>query len=165
MAAPHAFVTFSIQDAKGKVSVMKVNFPTTQTLAELSNWAIDAATAINAIITGKVISAGAGFEIDLSGATIRATPLSLSDVEEGARFIFRSVIGAITQMRLPTFDEDKMLSGTQSVDTADADVDAFLDLILVGDGVGVGFGHPSDDHGSDINALESARESFTSTRN
>lgn len=165
MAAPHAFVTFSIQDAKGKVSITKINFPDTQTVGELSAWAVDMATAINAVITGKVISAGIGFEVDLAGATIRANPLANSDVEEGARFLWRSAINAITQFRLPTFDEAKMLSGTQQVNTADTDVDALVDLVVIGDGVGAGFAHPSDDHGEDITALVSARESFTSTRN
>jgi hypothetical protein len=165
MAAPHAFVTYSIQDAKGKVSVTKINFPASTTLAELSSWAIAMATALNDVIQGKILSAGAGFEIDLSTATIRATPLSTSDVEEGARFIWRSLVGAITQFRLPTFDEAKMLSGTQQVDLADADVSVVTGLVTIGTGAGAGFAHPSDDHGSDITALESARESFTSTRN
>lgn len=165
MAAPHAFVTFSIQDAKGKVSVTKINFPDTQTKDELSAWAVTAATALNDIITGKILSAGIGFEVSLSGATIRSAPLATSDVEEGARFIWRSLVGAITQFRLPTFDEAKMLSGTQQVDLADTDVDAFEGLITIGNGAGAGWAHPSDDHGSDIVALESARESFTSTRN
>lgn len=165
MAAPHAFITWSIQDAKGKVSVTKMNFPDTATVADLSTFAVSMATALNDVIQGKIVSAGIGFEVDLSGATIRSAPLSTSDIEEGARFIWRSAIGAITQFRLPTFDEAKMLSGTQQVDLADTDVDAIHDAVVTGFGVGAGYVHPSDDHGEDIVSLESARESFTSSRN
>lgn len=165
MAAPHMFLTYSIKDAKGKVSIAKINFPDTSDIADIVGFAEDAATAINNIIKGKIIDAGIGIAVDISGATIRSSPDSNSDVEEGARFSFRSAIGALTNLRLPTFDEAKMVSGTQVVNTADTAVDAFVDLMVIGNGVGAGFGHPSDDHGEDVVSLESARESFTSTRN
>lgn len=165
MAAPHAFLVYTIQDAKGKKSTTKMNFPAAVDLGQVASFAVDTATMINNIITGKIIEAGLGLAIDISGATIRSTPDSNSDVEEGARFSWNAASGANTEFRLPTFDEAKMLTGTQQVDQADSDVDDFVQRILAGKTTGLVNASPSDDHGSDITSIAAARESFQSTRN
>lgn len=164
MAAPHVFVTYSIQDAKGQTSVTKINFPENADIAVLKDFVTTTATMINAIITGKIISAGIGLEVDLAGATIRATPLINSDVEEGARFNWATALNTNTQFRIPTFDEAFLFDGTQEVDTTDAAVIAFTERILNGRTVGLTNVSPSDDRGEDVNTLVSARESFQSTR-
>lgn len=165
MTVPHVFLTYSIQDAKGATSIAKINFPDSTDIAILKTFAASTATMINAIITGKIISAGIGLEVDLSSATIRSAPDPDSDVEEGARFIWNSAIGALPSFRLPTFDEAKMVSGTRLVDLTDTDVDAFHDRIIAGQTVGLINVSPSDDHGEDIESVQSARESFLSSRN
>lgn len=164
MAAPHVFLVYSIQDAKGKTSNMKINFPVNVDIGQLQSLAVDTATMVNNIIKGKIIDAGIGLAVDLSGATIRSAPDVNSDVEEGARFLWRSAVNAITGFRIPTFDEAKLLDGTKQVDLADTDVDAFVDRIIAGKTTGVVNASPSDDRGEDIEALESARESFQSSR-
>jgi hypothetical protein len=164
MAAPHVFVTYSLQDAKGQTSVQKINFPANADIAVLQTFVVSTATMINAIVTGKIISAGIGLEVDLSGATIRATPLINSDVEEGARFNWATALNTNTQFRIPTFDEAFLFDGTQEVDTTDAAVDALVQRIIQGQTVGLTNVSPSDDRGEDINTLVSARESFQSTR-
>lgn len=164
MAAPHVFLVYGIQDAKGKVSNIKINFPVAVDIGQVASFAGDTATMINSIITGKILNAGIGLAVDLSGATIRSAPDPTSDVEEGARFSWRSAVGAITNFRLPTFDEAKMVSGTRNVDTADTDVATFVARILAGKTTGIINASPSDDRGSDIGVLEGARESFTSSR-
>lgn len=164
MAAPHAFLTYSIQDAKGKVSTVKINFPANVDIGQLASFAGDTATMINNIITGKILDAGIGLAVDLSGATIRTAPDPDSDVEEGARFSWNSAVGAITNFRLPTFDEAKMVSGTRNVDLTDTDVDTFVDRIIAGKTTGLVNASPSDDRGSDIEELASARENFQSSR-
>lgn len=164
MSAPHAFLVYTIQDAKGKKSTTTINFPAAVDIGQVASFAGDTATMINNIITGKIIEAGVGLAISLSGATIRATPDANSDVEEGARFSWNSAIGAITGFRLPTFDEAKMVSGTRDVDLADTDVDTFVQRIIAGKTTGLVNASPSDDRGSDIATLATARESFTSSR-
>lgn len=164
MAAPHAFLTYTIQDAKGKTSVTKINFPSAVDLGQVASFAGDTATMINGIITGKILEAGLGLAIDLSGSTIRTAPDPDSDVEEGARFMWNAASGAETGFRLPTFDEAKMVSGTRNVDQSDTDVAAFVARILAGKTTGLVNASPSDDHGSDITTIKSARESFTSSR-
>lgn len=164
MAAPHAFLTYTVKDAKGKPSVVKINFPYAVDIGQVASFAVDTATMINNLITGRITDAAVGLSVDLSGATIRSAPDPDSDVEEGARFMWNAASGAVTGFRLPTFDEAKMLSGTRNVDTADSDVSTFTARILAGKTTGLVNASPSDDHGSDIATLASARESFTSSR-
>lgn len=164
MAAPHAFVTYSVQDAKGKVTPFIINFPAAVDIGVLrSNFVPTTATLVNAIIKGKIVSAGVGLAVDLSGATIRATPDPDSDREEGAYFGFRAANGADTGFRIPTFDEAKIVSGGTAVDTADTDVDAFVQRIIAGQTVGLTNVSPSTDRGEDVTELATAYESFKSS--
>lgn len=164
MAAPHVFLVYTIQDAKGAPSTMLLNFPVNVDIGVLQTFAASTATMINNLITGKIVQAGIGLAVDLSSATIRATADPNSDVEEGARFSWRSAVGGTTQFRIPTFDEALFLAGTKQVDTADTAVDAFVQRILAGQTVGITNVSPSDDRGSDVTTLASARESFTKSR-
>lgn len=164
MAAPHVFVVYSIKDAKGKISITKVNFPDSADIAIVKIFARSTAEFINNIIKGQIVDIGIGLSVDMSGLTLRAAPDPDSDVEEGARFTWRAATGALTNFRLPTFDEAFLVSGTKNVDTADAAVDTFVDRIIEGHTEGLINVSPSDDRGSDIVSLDAARESFTASR-
>lgn len=167
MAAPHVFAAVSIRDAKGKVSTMKINFPDEVNIGmvkDFLNGSDSGLGIIDALIKGQVVSAGIGLEVDLP-AGLKAAPLPDSDVEEGARFSFRTSTGSITGYRIPTFDEAKIVQGSRNVDTTDEDVSDWIDRMTEGRTVGLENASPSDDRGADVVALESARESFTSSRN
>lgn len=164
MAAPHLFLTYSIQDAKGKVSTVKINFPQNSDVGQVLSFAVDTGTMINNIIKGRIVDAGLGIQVSLTGATIRNAPDPDSDVEEGARFSWNTLSGAITGFRLPTFDEDKLVAGTNNVDLADTDVNTFVQRMLSGKTTGLVNVSPSDDRGSDITNVAAARESFTPSR-
>ena len=168
MAFAHGFVTWTIQDAKGAKSITQVNFPQDNTdgahLDVLIDFAQTTAALIDDIIRGRIVSAGIGIAVDLSGVGLKASALASSDVEEGARFIWSTVDNTDPKFRLPTFDEDMLASGSRDVDLADPAVDAFVDRIIAGRTVGLTNVSPSDDHGSDITALSTARESFQTTR-
>lgn len=161
---PHAFLSYTIKDAKNKESVMNINFPENVDIAVLKTFASSTATMINNLIKGEIVSAGIGVEVDLSGATIRSTPDADSDVEEGARFSWRSVVNSFPRFRMPTFNEAKLVSGTTVVDTGDSDVSAFVGRIESGQTVGLVNVSPSDDRGEDISALSTAIEDFQSSR-
>lgn len=164
MAAPHAFVVTTIRDAKGAEAITKTNFPASVEFSVLAAYASSTATLIDAIIRGQIVAVGFGVEIALPGG-LKSAPLATADVEEGARFEWRATSGAPTGWRLPTFDEDLLLAGTREVDLTDTDVDAYHDRIISGHTVTLVNVSPSDNRGSDIVSLESARESFTSSRN
>ncbi|MBZ0275105.1 MAG: hypothetical protein K8I60_03105 [Anaerolineae bacterium] len=163
MAAPHVFVVYTVQDAKGAKSTMKINFGINADIGVLKDFVTSTASMIDALIKGKIVDAGIGLAVDLPGG-LKASPLADSDVEEGARFSFRTALNTLTQFRMPTFDEAFISPGSRSVDTADGTVDTFVQRILAGRTVGVTNVSPSDDHGEDITALDGARESFSSSR-
>lgn len=165
MAAPHVFAVWTILDAKGAKSVTKMNFPINVDIGVLQTFVSTTAELIDALIHGRIVDAGIGLAVDLSGATLKATPDVTSDVEEGARFSWSTAVGSNTTFRLPTFNEAFLLPGTRFVDQADTDVDAFVQRVLQGQTVALVNVSPSDDRGEDIEALNSARESFTSSRN
>lgn len=164
MAAPHAFVVTTIRDAKGKESITKTNFPDTVSFDVLKAYASTTATLLDAIVRGAIVAIGIGLEVALPSG-IKTNPLATADVEEGARFQWRASSGAVAGWRIPTFDEDLLLTGTAEVDLADTDVDAYVQRVLAGHTVALVNVSPSDDRGSDIVSLESARESFVSSRN
>lgn len=164
MAAPHVFLVYSIKDSKGKISTTQINFPYNVDIGVLKTFTTTTAEFIDSLIHGQIVDAGIGLAVDLSGATLKAAPTAAADVEEGARFLWEAATGAKTGFRIPTFDETFMTSGTNLVDTANGAVDTFVQRILQGLTDGVTNVSPSDDRGSDIDTLASARESFTKSR-
>lgn len=164
MAAPHVILVYTYLDAKGKSSVSKINFPINVDISELQGFATSTAQLIDPLIKGQITSIGIGLEVGLPGSGLKTSPNADSDVEEGARFNWLAASGANTEFRIPTFDEAKMVTGTPNVDLADTDVDAFVQRMLAGHTTGLVNASPSDDRGSDITDIISARESFTSTR-
>lgn len=164
MAAPHVFLVWTIKDAKGKSSVMKMNMPDSADIAIAKTFIGSTAQLIDPLIKGQIVDLGIGLAVDLPGSGLKTAPLADSDVEEGARFSWRTAVNSFTNFRIPTFDEAKMVSGTPNVDLTDTDVDDFVQRVLAGQTVGLINVSPSDDRGEDITELSSAREDFTSTR-
>lgn len=168
MAAPHAFVSYTVLDAKGQKSTMQINFPTTAgnstNIDTLVDFARTTAPLIDALIRGQIVGVGIGIAVDLAGVTLKASPVATADVEEGGRFQWRTGLNTLTKFRLPTFDEDFISPGSNAVDIADPDVDAFVDRILEGRTILLSNVSPSDDRGEDITSLDVAVESFGSSR-
>ena len=165
MGVAHAFVSYTIRDGKGKNSVMHLNFPENVDMGVLRlNFVPTTATLLNAIIKGKIIAAGIGLEVDLTGATIRATPDADSDVEEGALFNAITAIGSDTTFRVPTIDESKFFTGSQIIDQGDTDIMAFAQRVIQGQTVGLVNVSPSDNRGEDITDIINGIDSFQSSR-
>jgi hypothetical protein len=125
------------------------------------------AKLIDPLINGRITRIGVGFTISLPG-TLGTVSDADSDVEEGAKFQFQTAGGNFTGFRIPTFDEQFILSGTQNVDLAAAGVAALRQALITGinlTGVGgSGTIAPSDSRDEDITALAFAREMFQSSR-
>jgi hypothetical protein len=157
----------TFKDAKGAVATTEFNFPSSVTLANAKIFAQQMAILYNNVTTGVITRIGVAVLATLPGA-LRASADADSDVEEGARFQFRTDGGFYTGFRIPTFDEAKILSGTKQVDTADTDVAALVavfedGLSLTGVG-GSGTVQPCDKREDPINALDAALEQFVKSR-
>jgi len=163
MARPTVGIFITIKDAPGSESIVKITLPSNSEIANAKVFARNTMTLIDALVKGKIVSASLGLGIDLPSGLKSAADV-LSDVEEGARFIFGSANGGSTSMRLPTFDEAKMVSATDLVDTTDTDVAAFVTQIVDGQTISAQAEHPSAADESDIVALTSARSAFQSER-
>jgi hypothetical protein len=164
MAAPRVFVTMTIEDAKGNSSNFIHNFPTAVDIAILKGHARSFATIVDALVRGRITQVGIGIGVENLPVGLKAAPLPNADVEEGARFTFRTALGTLTSFRVPTFDEAFIVDGTKQVDSADPAVAALVNRMISGDTQGLINVSPSDERGEDVTALESAVESFQSSR-
>jgi len=160
-------VVLSIKDAKNEVSTTEINIPDTVSVADAKAYAKEVAKLINPLINGAIVRIGVVLGVDLPGG-LRTTPDATSDVEEGARFQFKTAGGFYTSCRLATFAESLIIAGTRSVNIADAGVTAFVNGITSGvdvdPGIGVNNIMAKDKRGDDIVSLEFAREQFLSSR-
>lgn len=161
-----ATIAYTIQDEKGESSTAFLNIPTSFTIAQAIECAQDVGVLIDAVIGGQLTNIGLCYLVTLPGG-IKATPDAGSDVEEGARFQFRTAANHLTRFRLPTFLEDLILAGTNTVDLADTDVDALVDAVVTGNAVAAGGGTTvtfTDARDEDITAIDAALESFQRSR-
>lgn len=160
-------VLYSIQDEKGKTSTTEINLATATTFADADIMAGQMALLIDDMITGAITRIGIVATVDLP-VGLKATAAANSDVEEGARFQFRTANGFFSGLRLPTFDEAAIIAGTKNVDLTDADVAAFVTAMVSGlDTSGAGGSGvivPVDKRNEDLTALEFAKEQFLSSR-
>lgn len=163
MGAAHVALIYTIKDAKGAKSTFTVNFPDSVNIDVLKTFAGSTAALVDDLIKGQIVDIGIGMTVALPGG-LKASPVATADVEEKARFQFTAASGAITGFSLPTYDETFTIAGSGNVDTANATVDTFVDRILEGQTVLAVNVSPSDDRGSDITGLSSARESYASSR-
>lgn len=160
-------IMYSIQDEKGRTSTTEFNVPTATSYDDVRIMAAQMAELIDPMINGAIIRIGIVDTVDLPVA-LSAAPAAGSDVEEGARFQFRTVNGFYSAMRLATFDESRIVAGSTAVDQTDGDAAAFITAMT--DGIdlsgagGSGVVQPCDKRNEDLTALEFAREQFLSSR-
>jgi len=153
-----------VEDSKGKQSTIHFNHPLNVDLGALKSAIRSTVQLIDAVISGKIISASIGLEVALpAGLGLKATAIAGADVEEGVRFTFTTNNGAETQFRIPTFAET-FLNNLGVLDSANATVDAFVQRIISGFTQGLVNTSPSDAFGDDITSYTAGQESFSSSR-
>jgi hypothetical protein len=156
-----ATIAITVEDGKNppNKSTVFVNIPTATTVAAATTFAQGITGLIDAVIGGKITNLAICYRVTLPGG-LKALAEALSDVEEGAKFIWRTAGNFLTSFRLPTFLESKILAGTKSVDLTDPDVDGVVDFMTTGS-LGV---TPTDARDDDIETVASARENFVKDR-
>lgn len=164
MALITLHVVYTVMDDTGKKSTMRIPFPASTDLGVLQEFAWSTAELIDPLIKGQIVDIGISAGVEFGSASLKSAPIAGADVEEGGYFGFRSVAGFSSGFTVPTFDEAFVLPASDNIDETDTDVDAFVQRILSGQTVLLTNVSPSDSRGSDIEALETAKESFRSTR-
>ena len=153
---------FVIQDSKGLRSNMKMNHPLNTDLGALKAALPTTAVLLDPLIGGQIVDCFISIPISTAGWT-NQVPQADGDVEEGCRFTWDTASGAPTDFRIPTFRES-FLDSDGLLNTADTDVDAFVQRIISGRTLGLTNVSPADAYGSDIIALLAGQEDFLSSR-
>lgn len=157
MAAPQ--VIYTVIDDDGDRSTTTINIPTGFSLAQIGEFGAAMATLVDAILHGRVESAGVSFSVDIS-ALINNITGSTSDVEEIGAFKFTTADGYPVSVNLAGLDEGFVAVGTDDLDQALPAVAAFITAMENGISVVGGTISPCDVGESDIITTNSARERF-----
>lgn len=157
-------VRFDFIDDKGKRSFTKVRVPTGFTIPQYGEFVLGMAQLLADMSTGRITHASFCIGLDLTTATIKAVASGLSDIAQKGLFGFSTdVAGFRTKTKLPALSETSILSGTDKIDQADADVAAFISAMETGIVVTAGTVSPTDMRGNDIVTTDYARELFRKT--
>jgi hypothetical protein len=161
-------ILFTFQDGKGETSTTQVNLPSSTSTADAIVFGQQMATLLDPLVNGVITRVGIVLDVDLSTLGLNATASGTADVEEGARFGFRTSQGNFTSMRVPTFLDSLITTGGNAVDQVNTDVAAFLTAMETGIDLsgagGSGVVEPSDRRDEDIVATSTAKEDFQSSR-
>jgi hypothetical protein len=158
-------VRFDFQDEKGKTSFTKVRIPTTFSVGTVTAFALGLAQLISNISQCQITNVSTTFAIDLSGLSLKAAASAVADVAQKGYFAFRSAVtGFAKRLRIPTIDENIVNAGSDTVDTLDVNVAAYVTAMESGIAVTGGTIAPTTERMQDLTALEEAREVFRRKR-
>lgn len=159
-------VYVKIRDAKGDTSTVTIPIPTSTSLADAALFAAAIADLIDPLVSGGIV--GAGFSVGVDLTTVTTVPAAISDVQEKAMFVFRTINGFLKRLHLPTFEEGKFVPNSVNVDQSDPDVAAFITAMTEGIDLtsagGSGVVAPVDTRGEDLELLETAIEAWGRAR-
>lgn len=156
MAIAPKWVT-TIRDQAGGRGRFAVHPVGALALANYAEAAIEFAEDVNDVITGVVEAVRMFQGVDISGLT-NNTVLGNSDVEESGQFIFADADGRHVELNVPGIISDYFIAGSNDLDTANATVDAFVDLMIDGVSVTGGTAIPTNIATIDVVSLVSARK-------
>jgi len=159
------FFTIKGGDDKPRSSTITICLPAGTVANDALLFVNEMAGLLDPLALGNIINHGVTIGKGIFGSQV---PVPLVDLENGARFIWRTLNNYPTRIRIPSFDTARYVSGTPQVDLADADVIAFnlamengIDLLPLG---GTGLIQPVDTRDEDIVDLESATQNFVASK-
>lgn len=154
---------YEVEDDSGDVATTTVKVPTGFSLTQYGEFGAALATALDAILAGKVIGADICTNVDVS-AIVGNSATQDSDVEEVGSFQFATSEGRKVNVNLPTFDEvNHVAAGTDDIDQANGNVTNFISAMENGLATTGGTIAPCDVGEDDIDTVVFAREKFRSS--
>ena len=139
-------LSYTALDGDGDKATTEVHLPIGDTLARYTEFALAHTSTLEAIMNGNLDPiATLSIPVDISALTGNVATAD-SDVEQVAAFQFADTNNEPVNVNVPGLDELKIVAGSDSLDTADAEVAAFITLMEVGNGT-IG---PSSRAGFDI---------------
>lgn len=156
MPEPYA-LTWTVEDQAGKTATFTEFIASGLTLAQMTEGALAHAPLIDGIIGGIIRGAEICIGVDLSGLTGNVAA-GTSDVEEVGEFVFVTAQNREVRVNLPCMNDTASIVGSDDLDQADVNVDAFIDAMVAGLTVVGGNMSPVDVDENDITAVKIARE-------
>lgn len=155
-------VVYTVSDAKGDQSTFSIPVPDGTSLTDLLDFAQDMTALLQPLINGALRDVH--FVIPVSFVSWPAAS-SLSDIQEKARFAFRTVNGFLKHLSLPAVVESIFAPGSRSVDLSDTDVAAFVTAMVDGiTAASTNVIEPCDVRDEDLTELEAATEAWGKAR-
>lgn len=156
---------FTIADADNDKSRIEIPVDATDPLANIQLIVETAWDIVQPLINGELISAGFTVEADITAFTNPVAAV-ISDVQEGAEFVFRTAGGFLKRLTIPTFLETLFTNGGagKEVDTALPDVAAFNAAMTGGFVNGAVTVNPVDSRDDDIAAFVEGRQKWGKNR-
>ena len=149
----------TVEDAKGQKASYRVAVPRgALTLSAITTFWQQQMTRADLILDAKIVSAGVSIGIALPGG-IKAAAVAGNDYQEGGLFSFNCAGTDRTYgVWLPGLKEALFVG--EAVDTSDADVISWLQLMQTGYDPGSGVIQPSNEYEFDITSLAGAVKRF-----
>lgn len=154
-------VVFTISDAKGDQSTFSIPIPSSVLIDDIADFAQALADLIEPLCNGALRDLHFTIPVPF---TPWAAAASISDIQEKARFAFRTVNGFLKHVSIPTAVESIFAAGSRDVDLADTDVAAFVTAMVDGITVNTHDVEPCDVRDEDLTELESATEAWGKAR-
>lgn len=150
-------LTYTIRDNKGKDATTSVKLDPGASLVDCQEFAEAQATALDAILYGRVQGAQVNVPVDVSGLTTNLSS-GADDVENIGSFQFRTADGRPVIVNIPCFDESMVVAGSDGINQSNPAVAAFLAMMTNGLSVTGGTIIPCDVGEDDIVTVDYARE-------
>lgn len=154
-------VYYRIADAKNDTSTIMIPLPDSVAITDLTQYVQDIAAILQPLINGTLLEAGFAVGVNVAPWSLAA---GISDVQEKARFVFRTAGGFLKAISLPAVVESIFRPGSREVDTTDPNVAAFVTAMVDGITVNSNTIEPVDRRGEDLTNLVQATEAWGRAR-
>lgn len=156
-------VNYQITDASGDTAPAKIKVPNGFSIAQYVEFGVAMAQIIANIVEGRISYASINFRLSLATATIKANPLTGSDIKNKALLMFDTATsGFYGKVQLPAYNDANNIVGSDGINLADPQVDAFVDAMV--SGIDVSGSEdiiaPTNGRGMDITATRFGAEQF-----
>lgn len=161
MALPTEVQLFTVDD-KGEAGVVTVRIPENTAITDARCFAQELADIVDDITGAYIFSIKITYSMDTDFSGMKYPASANSDTEAGALFIFESANGFKTQVRIPAFREDFLVSQSRNVDETHPEVSDFIAAMV--DGLCGFVVAPVVNTGDDVDHLLNAKENFARSR-
>jgi hypothetical protein len=151
---------YRIKDGKGQTSMVTIPIPSTTDSGDIADFTTAMAGLLDDLIHGGIDSIGFSLPVDWTAQI----PDAASDVQEAARFSFRTVGNFIKKVVIPAIWENKFVAGSTLVNQAETNVAAWLTAMTGGLSVNGHQVRPCNAHEEDIESLDVAVEAWGRAR-